>query len=93
MTESEGKEETPYLSVALPPLLGLRLLLDHGGPRLLVQTVDFPLVVLDQAVLLSIVCLEKVRPLLFMLQFQFHNLIGQHGVRLHQRNIPVVMTT
>lgn len=47
VTDSSGKEETPYLSVALPQFLDLRLLLDHGGPRLLLQTVNFPLVVLN----------------------------------------------
>lgn len=51
-------EETPYLSIALPPLLGLVLVLDHGGPRLFLQATDLPLVVPDQAVLFGIVLLE-----------------------------------
>lgn len=71
------KQQTPYLAIALPPLLGLRLVLGHGRPRLLLQECYLPLMVLDQAVLLSIVKLELVRPLLFVLQLQLHNLIGQ----------------
>lgn len=52
------KEESTYLSIPLSPFLGLCLVLGHGGPRLLLQTSNLPLMILDQAVLLSIVLLK-----------------------------------
>lgn len=52
------KEETTYLSIPLSPFLGLRLVLGHGRPRLLLQTSNLPLMILDQAVLLRIVLLK-----------------------------------
>lgn len=74
-----GRGDGPYLSVALPPLLGAAFVLGHGGPRLLLQSVDLPLVLLDQTVLLSIMQLEDARPLLLVLQSLLHHLIGQQG--------------
>lgn len=52
-----GRVKTPYLGIALPPLLGLLLVLLQSGPDLLLQTVHLPLVLLDQAVLFRAVLL------------------------------------
>lgn len=85
-------KQPPYLAVAFPTFGRLSLMLGHGGPRLLLQHVHLHLMVLDQAVLLTIVLLEKVRPLLFVLQLQLHHLIGRQE-RDFQGYVAVVMTT
>lgn len=49
--------ETPYLAIALPPLLGVLLVLLQGGLGLPLQAEHLPLALLDQAVLLCAVLL------------------------------------
>lgn len=46
-----GSVETPYLGIALPPLLGVLLVLLQGGPGLSLQAAHLPLALLDQVVL------------------------------------------
>lgn len=52
-----GSVETPYLGIALPPLLGVLLVLLKGGPGLPLQAAHLPLALLDQAVLFRAVLL------------------------------------
>lgn len=52
-----GSVETPYLAIALPPLLGVLLVLLQGGLGLPLQAEHLPLALLDQAVLLCAVLL------------------------------------
>lgn len=47
-----------YLPVSLPAFLSFTLVLCHGSAKLLLQFLDFPFVVSDQAVLLCVVLLE-----------------------------------
>lgn len=53
----EESSETSYLGVALPPLLGLLLVLVQGGPRLPLHGAHLPLALLDQIVPLRAVML------------------------------------
>lgn len=52
-----GSVETPYLGIALPPLLGVLLVLLQGDPGLPLQTAHLLLVLLDHAVLFRFVLL------------------------------------
>lgn len=52
-----GSVETPYLGIALPPLLGVLLVLLQSGPGLPLQAAHLPLVLLNQAVLFRAVLL------------------------------------
>ena len=52
-----GSVETPYLGIALPPLLGVLLVLLQGGPGLPLQAAHLPLALLNQAVLFRAVLL------------------------------------
>lgn len=52
-----GSVETPYLGIALPPLLGVLLVLLQGGLGLPLQAMHLPLALLDQAVLFCAVLL------------------------------------
>lgn len=52
-----GSVETPYLGIALPPLLGVLLVLLQGGPGLPLQAAHLLLALLDQAVLFRAVLL------------------------------------
>lgn len=69
--------ETPYLGIALPPLLGELLVLLKGGPGLAFHTANLPLTLLDHAVLFRDMRLLEPRPLLLVLHAELSHLIGQ----------------
>lgn len=67
----------PYLGMALPPVLGVLLVLLQGGPGLPLQAAHLLLVFQDQAVPLRAELLLQPRPLLLLLQALLSHLIGQ----------------
>ena len=68
---------TPYLGIALPPLLGVQLVLLQGGPGLSLQAAHLPLALPGLAVPLGAVLLLESRPLLLPLHALLRHLIGQ----------------